>query len=200
VGIITAASFGGWYFLAGYNQYAILSVSLIGVLFAFSLYNRTPAKIFMGDTGSLIVGLVLSLMAVKFIETSRLLPIDHPNKVRSVPVVTIGILILPLFDTLRVFAIRIMQGKSPFSPDRNHLHHLLLDLGLSHLKATYSLVSVNLLTIAFVFRFHTMKGEILLAILCTFCICASSVLAYAVNKKKKNKFVRFLNPKSELNK
>lgn len=185
VGIVASLVFGAWYFLANQTQYVILSASLIGSLVAFLYYNRTPAKIFMGDTGSLLVGIVLSILAIKFIEMNRVLPIDGKNKIQSIPVVTIGILIIPLFDTLRVFTIRMLQGKSPFTPDRNHLHHLLIDLGLSHIRATLILIGFNLLIVALVFKMQAVRSEITLSLVLFICLLGSYVLAFKRNKKRK---------------
>jgi UDP-N-acetylmuramyl pentapeptide phosphotransferase/UDP-N-acetylglucosamine-1-phosphate transferase len=185
VGVIAASTFGIWYYQAGMTQYVVLSAALVGSLLAFLYYNKTPAKIFMGDTGSLMIGVVLALMAVKFIEMNRLLPLEHPNKIRGVPSVTIGILVIPLFDTLRVFTMRILQGRSPFSADRNHLHHLLLDLGLNHLQTTGVLALFNILAITFVFTFQHLKGELLLFSLLTVCVMLSSLLAYVARKRRR---------------
>ena len=102
-----------------------MALALAGSTTAFLKYNVTPAKIFMGDTGSLLVGLVCAILALQFIELHNVLE-DSPYKVKSVPAVAIGILILPLFDTLRVFLTRILRGRSPLSADRNHIHHLLI--------------------------------------------------------------------------
>jgi UDP-GlcNAc:undecaprenyl-phosphate GlcNAc-1-phosphate transferase len=189
VGILAAGVFGTWFFFADQIQYVILASSLIGSLIAFLNYNRTPSKIFMGDTGSLIVGIVLSILAIKFIEMNRVLPIDGPHKIRGVPVVTIGILVIPLFDTLRVFTLRILQGRSPFSPDRNHLHHLLIDLDLSHMQSTGILVLFNLFAIGFTIQFNSIRSEITLVILLMGCLIGSSLLAFLKNKKKKLKIV-----------
>jgi UDP-GlcNAc:undecaprenyl-phosphate GlcNAc-1-phosphate transferase len=185
VGILAASLFGAWFFAAGQTQYVVLSASLLGSLVAFLWYNRTPAKIFMGDTGSLMVGIVLSILAIKFIEMNRVLPIDGPNKIRSIPVVTIGILIIPLFDTLRVFMIRMFQGRSPFSADRNHLHHLLTDLGLTHVWATVSLISFNLIIVAIVLGFQRARSEAVLSVVLGLCMITSFVLANQRNKKRK---------------
>jgi len=189
LGITAACAFGSWYFFAGQTQYVVLSSSLVGSLIAFLYYNRTPAKIFMGDTGSLIVGIILSILAIKFIEMNRVMPIDGPYKIRKVPVVTIGILIIPLFDTLRVFAIRVLQGRSPFSPDRNHLHHLIVDLGYSHLKSTSLLISFNLMVIAFVFNMQHVRSEITLTVISLICLSVSYFLVRTRNKRKKSNIV-----------
>ena len=163
IGIITSAVFGTWFALMGSYQYAILAFALMGSLLGFMIYNWSPAKIFMGDTGSLILGFVVSLLAVKFIEMNRLMDRDAQYKVLSVPVVTMGILIIPLFDTLRVFAIRLMNKKSPFCPDRNHIHHILVDLGFSHAQTAMFLGAFNIFMIGLVYLGQgKLSGEILL--------------------------------------
>lgn len=185
VGVVATTVFGAWFYLANQTQYVILSASVLGSLLAFLYYNRTPAKIFMGDTGSLIVGIVLSILAIKFIEMNRVIPLDGPNKIRGIPVVTMGILIIPLFDTLRVFTNRILQGKSPLNPDRNHLHHLLIDIGFSHVRATVILISFNLMIIGLTLWLQPIRSEIVLSLVLALCVAGSFFLAYARNKKRK---------------
>ena len=149
--ILASSIFGVWFYLNGHFEYSILAFALIGALVGFFFYNvyGTKHKIFMGDTGSLILGLVISILVIQFNE----LNIDQtqPYAVASAPAVAFGILIYPLLDTIRVFTIRIMQKKSPFSPDKNHIHHRLLALGLSHKKATYIILLINALFIIPVF-------------------------------------------------
>lgn len=183
VGIIASLAFGAWFYSAGTPQYAILASCMSGSLMGFLYYNRSPAKIFMGDTGSLIVGIILSILAIKFIEMNRVLDRFHPNKVLSVPVVTVAILVIPLFDTLRVFTLRVLQGRSPLSADRNHIHHLLLDFGWSHTQATLLLVSFNVTVVFLAYYCQTVRGEILLAALLGICIALSSFVAYLVRGK-----------------
>lgn len=196
VGVVAATIFGGWYLMAGQTQYVVLSASMVGSLLAFLYYNRTPARIFMGDTGSLIIGIVSSILAIKFIEMNRVMPINGPFKIRGIPVVTIGILIIPLFDTLRVFTIRMLQGKSPLSPDRNHLHHLLVDIGLTHIQATACLIAFNLVVVGIVFSLQKIRSEIILSGVLALCLLSSYFLAYQRNKKRKLKILEVI-PKAE---
>lgn len=164
VGILCIATFGSWFYLAGHTQYAILSSAMIGSLLAFLYYNKTPAKIFMGDTGSLVLGLVNSVLAIKFIEFNKTFQGIAEFKVHSVPAVAIGILIIPIFDTARVFILRVLEGRSPLSSDRNHIHHILTDLGYSHIKASSILVLLNALVILNSFWNQKVTGELLLFI------------------------------------
>ena len=144
LGIFAATVFGTWFFISGHFLYAVLSFSLTGALAGFFYYNVYGGsnKIFMGDTGSLVLGTVLSVIVIKFIEFN----IDQtaPFAIASAPAVAFAILIYPLMDTLRVFIIRILNNKSPFSPDKNHLHHRLLALGFSHKRATYTIIAINI--------------------------------------------------------
>lgn len=184
IGLFASLVFGTWFYLADQTQYVILSFCLAGSLVAFLFYNRTPAQIFMGDTGSLIVGLVLSILSIKFIEMNRVLPLEVFHKIKGVPVFTIGVLIIPLFDTLRVFTIRILQGRSPFSPDRNHLHHLLCDLGYSHIKSTILLLAFNAVIIVMIyFLASRYRSELVLLLTLTLCLFSSFGLARARHKK-----------------
>src|SRR4029078_13563602 len=117
-----------------------------GSLLACLIFNHHPAKIFMGDSGSLMIGLVNAILVIKFITVADLPTIALP--VESSVVVGIAILIIPLVDTLRVFSIRIFKGNSPFTPDRNHVHHLLLERGFKHPGITFFCTVLNLLFIA----------------------------------------------------
>jgi UDP-N-acetylmuramyl pentapeptide phosphotransferase/UDP-N-acetylglucosamine-1-phosphate transferase len=109
---------------------AILAFALGGGLLGFLYYNFNPARIFMGDTGSLVLGFVVAVLAIKVIQLNSGL---HAGIIISnAPVFALGIVAIPVFDTLRVFAIRLWQGRSPFSPDKNHFHHLLTNNGWSH--------------------------------------------------------------------
>merc|ERR1712205_191979 len=98
-------------------------------------FNKTPAKIFMGDTGSLILGLIIGVQTVYFISLNS----TSSWPVSSAPIIAFGLLIVPLFDTLRVFVFRALKGKSPLNPDKNHIHHRLLELNFSHLKASLTI-------------------------------------------------------------
>ncbi len=147
--LMAAAIFGIYFYEANMLPYAILSFSLAGTLVAFLIFNFQPARIFMGDTGSLLLGLVNAILVIKFINVANLPDAKIP--IIASPAVGFTVLMIPLLDTLRVFGIRISHRRSPFSPDRNHVHHLLLDKGLSHRTVTLLLVAVNLSFIAAVY-------------------------------------------------
>lgn len=154
VGLIASLAFGLWFSFLGDLHWALVSFSLSGALMGFLVFNFNPARIFMGDSGSLIVGAVISVLAIQLIEspTDKLLG-AYQNV--STPVLAMSILAYPLLDTLRVFIIRAIQGKSPLSADRNHLHHRLQDRGAGHKKIVIIiyLFSILMITQAYFLQF-----------------------------------------------
>ena len=107
----------------------------------------------MGDTGSLIVGYWLSIFAVEFLSLNVGYMHD-PNAYFNAPIIVMVLLIVPIFDTLRVFIVRIVKGGSPFIADRNHMHHILIDNGLNHFWASFTLWMVTIMNTALFFAFH----------------------------------------------
>lgn len=175
IGIITISTLGVWFILVKDYAYAAFSFSTVGALMAFFRYNvfSRNNKIFLGDTGSLIIGLTVSIFAVKFLEGNL---IHHIGSVfESAPAIAFGVLIVPMIDTLRIFSIRLFSGKSPFTPDRNHIHHKLLDMGLTHLKATIVIVGFNLLIIALSLSLSHLGNMKLLAIILPLSIILTSI-------------------------
>lgn len=164
VGAIASFTFGLWFYNYSEISLCILSFTLFSSLLAFLVYNFSPANIFMGDTGSLIVGLILAVLAINFIELSFASP-PYAFPFRSSPAMAIAILIVPLVDILRVFVIRLLNGKSPFRADRNHLHHQLLELGCSHRKACVILYLVNITFIVTALLMRNVSSFILLVLL-----------------------------------
>ncbi|NBB30776.1 glycosyltransferase family 4 protein [Cellulophaga sp. BC115SP] len=152
IGMICGGLFGLWFYLNGYFAMACLAASMAGSLFGFLRFNYSKtSKIFMGDTGSLIVGFLLTMFAIKFVQLNIAYRFD-PNALFSAPILAIVVLIVPIFDTLRVFIVRLKDKKSPFVGDRNHLHHILIDSGMTHLQASVVLwVFTVVSTIAFLF-------------------------------------------------
>lgn len=194
VGTLTAITFGYWFFISSEIQYSLLAFSLAGGLAAFFRYNvfsRTK-KIFMGDTGSLILGIIISVLAIRFNEINTVNYL--PTHVHSAPAVTIGILIVPLFDTIRVMFIRVITGRGLFQADKNHIHHRLLELGFSHIKATMIILFFNICFIAFVFYFQRL--EILrLTLLLILLAMAFSHIPVLIIERRKKKFIQNTNTK-----
>ncbi len=152
IGLLTATIFGFWFFLVKDYQSVIVSLAIIASLAAFLRYNlfSKKDKIFMGDTGSMIVGFIISFLAIQFCENNLNLKSENYH-ILPAPAVAFGILIVPYFDMMRVMLIRKIRGKKVFYPDKNHMHHLLLDLGFSHKKIVLILGLFTVLFSIFIF-------------------------------------------------
>lgn len=161
LGVFTSLIFGLYFYKTGQVLYGIMALSLVGSLIGFLIYNFNPAKIFMGDTGSLMIGLLNSIFVIRFITTASDPAFGFP--IESTPAIGFAILIVPLFDTLRVVTIRAIRRRSPFSPDRNHIHHFLLDLGFSHrmIVATCLVGNIAFVALAYYLRFAGTTAVIL---------------------------------------
>lgn len=146
VGMIACWAFGIWFVFAGNYSLAALSFSLAGALMGFLVFNFSPAKIFMGDSGSLTIGLFVCVLAIKLIEYP-VDKLDHFWVHISKPMFVVAALIYPLLDTLRIFIIRAVKGQSPFMADKNHIHHHLLHRGYSHAKTVIIIYLFTVLTI-----------------------------------------------------
>jgi UDP-N-acetylmuramyl pentapeptide phosphotransferase/UDP-N-acetylglucosamine-1-phosphate transferase len=188
VGILASIAFGAWFFLIGKLQLALLAVALIGALLAFFRFNffSKKYKIFMGDIGSLLLGFILSIFAIKFNELNTLAS-DSIYYVKAAPAVSIGILIIPIFDTVRVMIIRLARGLSPFKPDKRHIHHYLFELTGSHRKATSILLLGNLFFIVISFCLSFLRITELTIILLALASVLSYIPYYLLKKRRKKR-------------
>ena len=176
LGILTMLVFGSYFFAIGFQAYALLAFAMAGSLGAFMIFNHHPAKIFMGDSGSLMIGLINAILVIKFINVANDPLVAIP--VSSAVAIGFAILIVPLLDTLRVFSIRIFNGVSPFTPDRNHVHHLLLDRGLDHASVTLTCISANIGFIMIAWFGRSLGPNYLLLIMLTLAFSGLAILYY----------------------
>ncbi len=151
LGLIASFIFGIWLYRMGHRDYAVLAFALLGGLIPFYVFNvfGTTNKLFMGDTGSTLMGTVFAILAMRILCSD--LPTDSPLNFNALPGLVIAVMIIPLTDTLRIFVFRIIKGKSPFAADKNHFHHYLLRLGLSHWAASTSIALLNIVIVFFAF-------------------------------------------------
>ena len=185
LGVLTTLLFGSYFFYIGQFTYAVMAFALAGSLISFLIYNFSPAKIFMGDTGSLLLGLVNSILVIKFINFSSTPGVPLP--LEAAPSIGFAILMIPLADTLRVFGLRLLDRRSPFSPDRNHIHHFLLDLGFSHRKITLTCVTANIAFVAVAVGFRHLGTTTVAGLLL---LMALSLLGIVYYLRQRNKTVR----------
>jgi len=145
-GILSGCFFFIWFYMNQEYELCIVAIILVGALIGYLRYNLAgiKKKVFMGDSGSLLTGFILVFLGIKFNET---IPVSGSFHLHSGPAIAFGVFIIPVMDLLNVFITRIIKGKSPFQPDKEHIHHHLIRLGFSHRKATIYLLSLNLIII-----------------------------------------------------
>jgi UDP-N-acetylmuramyl pentapeptide phosphotransferase/UDP-N-acetylglucosamine-1-phosphate transferase len=133
---IALLAFGISFYLAGDIVFAVLSFSMVGAVIAFLFFNWDPSEIFMGDTGALVIGMMLAISAIHFIDLQYNLPVNNPYKFNAAISGAACFIIIPLADTLRIFILRLVRKQSPFTPDKSHIHHNIMRLGFSHGRST----------------------------------------------------------------
>ncbi|MCH7401747.1 undecaprenyl/decaprenyl-phosphate alpha-N-acetylglucosaminyl 1-phosphate transferase [Belliella kenyensis] len=160
---LVAFTFLGWWFLqANMNAYSLFAFVLVGGILSFLIYNWHPAKIFMGDTGSLSLGFALSVMAVIFVDRNGTMAVFEGWKFNAPIASGFALLIVPVYDTCRIFTKRIRRGKSPFSADKSHIHHFMMRMGLRHDQVALSMSGIMLFFIAVMFLGTTFSDYIML--------------------------------------
>ncbi len=188
LGLIVNLTFGIMFLHMGQGELATLAFSMVGALAGFLYYNYTPSRIFMGDTGSLLIGLISVVLGIKFIELNKFTEENYDPIFISAPATAVAILIIPLFDTFRVFTLRVLQRKSPFQADRNHIHHRILSLGFTHLQATFIIVLTNLVFIYLVLMFKEWGNFILISIFLGICILINWLTTVLIRIKFRRDF------------
>ena len=182
LGLLTSVVFGIYFYATDQILYSVMALSLAGSLVAFLIYNFHPARIFMGDTGSLLIGLLNSIFVIKFISVASNPASALP--LTSAPALGFAVLLVPLFDTLRVVSHRILNRRSPFVPDRNHIHHFLLDLGLNHKTITITCVLTNICFIGLAYLIQSAGTTMVMLFLVSTATIFVSVVYYNRPKKK----------------
>ncbi len=177
---------GIWFSVNGYWSYASLCIIMLGSLLGFLYYNWSPAKIFMGDTGSLIIGFFCTVMLIVFLKLNTEAQFQINNSISF----TILLFIYPIFDTIRVIVLRVRRKKSPFSPDKRHIHLSLKRLGLSHRQITQSIIFTSLLLIIghyLLSSIFNVNEIVLLVLIVLGCLLIHYALMQRIIKYKKDK-------------
>jgi len=183
-GIVVNGCFAAMFMYMRQYELAAVSLAMVGAIFGFLKFNLTPAKIFMGDTGSLLIGLISVIMAIKFIELNKFTNIKTPE-IYSAPALAVAVLIGPIFDTLRVFVLRVSTGLSPFAADRNHIHHRMLRLGFNHLQTTLILAGLNVICIGMVLLFRGYGNSILIGMILVVCLLFNWSITFFLRSKER---------------
>jgi UDP-N-acetylmuramyl pentapeptide phosphotransferase/UDP-N-acetylglucosamine-1-phosphate transferase len=183
IGLIILFAFGTWFTLTEHPSYGLLMFAMAGSILAFLRFNWQPAKIFMGDTGALFLGFFFSVITINFLNINFALEDGSLLKFEGGIATAIAVLIIPLFDTLRIFTIRVIRKKSPFAADKNHTHHVLLRLGFTHWQTTIILGVVNMIFIGLAVIFSNVGDIILIPSLLFVGLNLSLVLDYLIIKQ-----------------
>jgi UDP-GlcNAc:undecaprenyl-phosphate/decaprenyl-phosphate GlcNAc-1-phosphate transferase len=170
---LAAVLMGSWFYMALNVPLALLAFVLAGALAGFLVFNFSPARIFMGDSGSLVIGAIVSVLAISLINQDMRSVPDIFSKV-PLPVFVMAVLSYPLVDTLRVFIFRAIKGVSPFSADKNHIHHKLLSMGLSHAKVVLTIYAYTVVVaaLAVLLAVDSPTVSFFIALLCAVVIAA----------------------------
>jgi UDP-N-acetylmuramyl pentapeptide phosphotransferase/UDP-N-acetylglucosamine-1-phosphate transferase len=184
-GIIVASFYSYMFYMLNYFFYLTICLTTIATLLAFLRFNFSKKrKIFMGDTGSLVIGLVLGLLTFKLLSLENGAYVSLSFNRQQLPLFLISVLFVPLLDTLRVMVLRALRGVSMFKPDRNHIHHIIVDYGLSHRRASFIIGFINF-TVALI-MFYVIQSfndlNSLLILLGVFFIAI--VLLFLMNKNR----------------
>ena len=183
IGTIISCTFGVWFFMVGDIYLGVLAMAAAGALLGFLRFNMNPAETFMGDSGALVIGLLVAVLAIKFIDSAAGGVFAAQYRFANPVAVCMGILVIPLFDTIRVFVTRVLRGHSPLSPDRRHIHHLLIDSGFRHLEATVILGFANMIIISLVYTLDPfLDGHALIALILAIALSLTFVLHRNVRK------------------
>ena len=183
IGIISYLAFGFWFHTVGQPVFALLCFSMIGGLLAFLIFNWEPAEIFMGDSGAMVSGLMLGILGIHFMNINATLPLESPNKFNSTIGTAICFIVVPLCDTVRIIILRMSRGQSLFKADKNHLHHGLIRLGLTHSKATQvlGLVSAGFILLSFILK--SLGDLIVIPVVIVGCAALGLTIDFLLKKK-----------------
>lgn len=185
--LIIVGTFGYYFYRYGgddFSNYAYVAICLIGGILGFLRYNFHRANIFMGDTGSLVCGFIVSILTIQFIEMG--LRLGQPFASSS-PSVAVGVLFVPLFDTMRVFIVRMLDGRSPFTPDKNHIHHRIMAMGFQQISTVMLLGLLNLVVILFVINFAELGNMVLMGGMAVFSVLLSIFLGVYHSKSARQR-------------
>ncbi|HWN89588.1 MAG TPA: MraY family glycosyltransferase [Chitinophagaceae bacterium] len=175
LGFMSLVTLGIFLIISKDLNYAMIAFALAGALLGFLYFNFNPARIFMGDTGSLILGFIIAVLCVQLMKINSVHPVPV---VPNIYVFTFGIVMIPVLDTLRVFGLRIWKGRSPFSADKTHIHHLITTKGFTHGFAARIICVFHGFILILVYWMKDWKPELQLIVL----FCCMLSLIYLFNR------------------
>jgi UDP-GlcNAc:undecaprenyl-phosphate GlcNAc-1-phosphate transferase len=167
--ILYTGVLGAMFAASGATNMACISFSLTGATMGLLYFNRAPARIYMGDTGSMLLGfMIFTLSAIYLRIVGYDIKFSGLEKSNHHLLVLISLVFIPIFDALRVFVLRASKGISPLRADRTHLHYYLLDAGFSHSGAVAVIAIANVVLTGIVWLLQPMPPIVLLGIMVVF--------------------------------
>jgi UDP-GlcNAc:undecaprenyl-phosphate GlcNAc-1-phosphate transferase len=191
VALVIFSIFGLIFFVLHQYFYFLLCLSSIGMLLAYLVYNfSTKKKVFMGDTGSLLIGFCIAFLTLKFIA----IDVSNYNFFSFTPenglIIVVAILCIPIFDLFRVIGVRLLNGNSPFFPDRNHSHHILIDNGMSHFKVSMLLGFINYAMVIIIIWLSSIFNCVIMVFILMMAFCLFLVVFDILGKRIKKKKIK----------
>ena len=173
IGFMSLITLGLFLIMNRDGNTALIAFAIAGGILAFLYFNFNPAKIFMGDTGSLVLGFVVSVLSIRLLQVNEAAVAPAlPNA----PVFIIGVALIPVYDTMRVFLVRMWKGNSPFSPDKTHIHHLLTNQGYTHGFASKLICFIHGFILIEIYFLRNMRLEFQLLLLVGFMLFVTVML------------------------
>lgn len=183
IGIFASICFGIAFAISNHIPYAFIAFALAGSIGGFLKYNWYPARIFMGDTGALIIGLTTASLAIKFIEINKFTGDNSPTFF-SAPAIAVSVLIVPIFDSLRIFTVRILKGKSPFVGDRDHIHHRLERLGFKANQIVAITAVLNIIMITGTVLLQHLGNFLLIGLVMAICMIYNGTITWRLSRMR----------------
>lgn len=186
LGVMFSLLFAYFFYTAGLLGWAYMAIAVTGALIGFLFFNVTPARIFMGDSGSLMIGFLASVFSLKLLNTMEGREVFGGTLKLTADIgLVVAMLVIPIFDTLRVFTLRILKNTSPFTADSNHLHHRLLFLGLSHMQSTLVLTVVNVLFVIMALSLQELGNTQLVSLIVLSILSVNGLLSLYIERYKR---------------
>lgn len=186
--MVAISGFGIWFLAAGFQPLAYVCFSISASIFGFLRYNLINTRIFLGDNGSMFLGLIVAFLSTLFIQYNQNLPNEAPFKLIAPFGVALAAMAIPILDTIKLFLMRsVYLLKSPFKADRNHLHHLLLRLKLSHAQISLLLTGITIVFLLFSYSIQRVGNTSILIIISLMYVALLMTLDYFIfNRYRKN--------------
>ena len=194
---MSSVLFAIFFHITGNQVMTTLAIAAAGAIVPFFLHNvfGQSSKMFIGDGGTLVIGTMMAMFVMNILGANPGCATLAAKGVGLIPF-TLAVLSIPVFDTLRVMSTRILHKKSPFHPDKTHLHHMFIDLGFSHIGTTVSILSLNFLIVVAWFASYKLGASIdvqlyivvALSILATFVLYLYAKRLIAKESKRLNRF------------